>query len=132
MPSLLFFWTIECVIHLHIQLSYAFKKGKRIARNQPLTAQACTTSAHRPYRPCAQGQAHRLQAHCAMNAALPAPGAWCASAALYCACAFTHAPALNAALPASFAAVSARSLFRPRAAAAQSGSRRSACEDEFS
>ena len=67
-----------------------------------------------------------------MNAALPAPGAWCASAALYCACAFAHAPALNAALPASFAAVSARSLFRPRAAAAQSGSRRSACEDELS
>lgn len=76
----------------------------------------------------AQGMAHRLQAHCAMNAALPAPGALCASAALYCACALAHAPALNAALPASFAAVSARSFFTPRAAAPQSGSRRSACK----
>ncbi len=62
-----------------------------------------------------------------MNAALPEPGVLCASAALYCACARAQSPALNAALPASLAAVSARSRFSPRAAGAQSGSRRSAC-----
>ena len=76
---------------------------------------------------CNRTGADLLPKHCAKKVSFPWAGSNPFRAAEYCCSASAHCRLLNAALPASLALVMARSLFRPRAHAAESGSLRSAC-----
>ena len=76
---------------------------------------------------CDRMSADLLPKHCAKKVSFPLAGSKPLRAAEYCCSASAHCRPLNAALPASLAFVMARSLFRPRTHAAESGSLRSAC-----